>query len=76
MDFILGLPKTPQNVDPILVVVDRCSMMAHFLPCKKSSDVNYFVHIFFKEVVRLHRVPKLITSDIDVKFINYFLRVF
>ena len=69
---MLGLPKTARNYDFILIVVDCFSNIAHFLPCSKTSDASRIVTIYFDEVVRLHRLLKIIVSDRDVKFTSYF----
>ncbi|GKF30320.1 putative CCCH-type zinc finger family protein [Tanacetum coccineum] len=44
----------------------------HFFSSTKMIDVNKFIDLYFKEVVRLHGVPNTINSDRDPNFVRHF----
>ena len=69
--FYVRLTYTRTGCDSILVV-DKFSKMAYFIACKKTEGTASIVHLFFREVIHLHGIPKTITSDRDVKFISKF----
>jgi hypothetical protein len=71
MDFIGGLPKV-HGVDTIMVVVDRLTKYAHFLPVKHPYTAKDIAELFIKEIVRLHGFPSSIVSDRDKVFLSSF----
>jgi hypothetical protein len=46
--------------------------MIYYISCYKTDDVTNITDLFFREIVWLHRVPRSIVSDCDVKFLSYF----
>jgi len=62
MDFIMDLPKS-EGDDAILIVIDRLTKMAHFLPCTKEMNTRQFSELFMREIFRLHGLPKDIITD-------------
>lgn len=71
MDFIVRLPKS-QGYDAILVVVDRLSKYAYFLPPKHPYSARTVAEVFIREIVRLHGVPQSIVTDRDPLFLSMF----
>nr|GEV52716.1 putative reverse transcriptase domain-containing protein [Tanacetum cinerariifolium] len=65
MDFVSGLPRTPSGYDSIWVIVDHLTKSAHFLPIKKTDNIEKLAQLYLKEIVCRHGVPVSIISDRD-----------
>jgi hypothetical protein len=72
MDFIVGLPNTSLRHDSIWVIVDRLTKTVHFLPVHTTYNAKKYAEIYLDQIVRLHRVPKMIISDRRTQFIAQF----
>jgi hypothetical protein len=64
MDFVEGLPK-PRGKDVILVVVDRLTKYAHFIPLSHPFIVHQVATLFMDHIHKLHGFPKVIVTDRD-----------
>jgi hypothetical protein len=62
MDFITGLPHI-QGKDCIYLVVDRLTKFVHFFAISSKFSASQVAELFFREVFRLHGLPKIIVSD-------------
>jgi hypothetical protein len=71
MDFIDGLPQSRQY-NCILVVVDKLSKYAHFIPLAHPYTASTVADLFVNTVYRLHGMPLSIVSDRDPVFTSAF----
>ena len=58
MDFITKLPRTNKQYDSIMVVVDKLTKAAHFIPIKLTHKETNIVDIYMREIARLHGIPR------------------
>ncbi|KAL4282814.1 hypothetical protein GQ457_16G014550 [Hibiscus cannabinus] len=73
MDFITGLPPL-QGRTVIMVVIDRLSKYAHFIPLPTHFNSAIVASAFVSDIVRLHGIPAEIVSDRDSRFMTDFWR--
>ena len=70
-DFINGLPKS-EGCNVILVMVDRFTKYAHFIPIKHPYIATTIAKVVLDNVVKLHGLPQTIVSDRDGVFTSTF----
>ena len=71
MDFIVNLPKS-EGCRTLMVVVDRFSKYATFVPASKDCPAEEAAKLFLKHVVKYWGVPQTIVSDRDPRFTGRF----
>jgi len=79
MDFITDLPPskdpaTTQAYDAILVVVDRMTKYAYFLPFRKTMGATETAAIVLQRIIAEHGIPRRFISDRDTRFTSQFWR--
>jgi hypothetical protein len=73
MDFIEQLPPS-SGFTAILVVVDRLTKQALFLPTTDKVTSEEVANLYFKNVFSRHGVPAHITSNCSAEFVSHFFR--
>lgn len=72
MDFIPELPKSKKGYDNILVIIDKLTKYAIFVPTITKVTAKDTAQIIFKHVFSCFGLPREIVSDRDSKWISSF----
>lgn len=73
VDLITQLPPS-RGFDAICVYVDHYSDQTHLVPCKSTLTAEGTADLHYKDVFRLHGIPKKIFSDRGPQFAARFMR--
>ena len=75
MDLITGLLKPRrQPHDAILVIVDRLTKMAHYIPTHESVTLEGMPRLYFDNMFQLHGLPDSLVSGRGTLFTSGFSR--
>lgn len=69
VDFIVELPEI-SGFNAVMVVVDRFTKMAHFIPCSTTITSQQTIDLFISRIFSLHGLPSEIVSDRGPQFIS------
>lgn len=72
-DFIVKLPKSA-GFDTIMVVVDKNTKLAHFIPTNETIDSKETATLYLQHVWKHHGTPDEIISDRGSVFVSKFMR--
>ena len=77
MNFIVKLPLSKDTItdikyNTILVVVDRLTKYAHFIPWKEKGNAKDLTKVILREIIANHKIPQSIISDRDKLFASKF----
>ena len=60
IEFIKKFPKTRIHNDSIMMVVDKLTKVAHFIPIKTTHKTTNISDFYMIEVIELHGITKYI----------------
>lgn len=72
-DFIVKVPISG-GYDSLLVVVDKNTKLAHFIPTNETIDSSGVANLYLHHVWRYHGIPNEIISDHGSIFVSKFMR--
>ena len=72
-DFIVKLPNS-NGYDAILVVVDKNTKLAHFIPTQETIDSSGTANLYLHHVWKHHGLPNEIISDRGQVFVSKLMR--
>ena len=72
MDYLGPVPMSKNSHDMILIVVDRLTKMAHFIPITTKVTAKETAELFLRYIFQYHGLPNSIVSDCDPKFTSHF----
>jgi len=73
INFIEKLPSS-SRFDTILVIVDRLTKQAIFIPAHDTITSADLAHLFVLHVFSKHGIPSYVTSDRGLEFVSNFFR--
>ena len=79
MDFITKLPESRDGAtdiayDTILVIVDRLTKYAHFIPCKGTITARGLGFLVIDRLIRHQGLPRVFVTDRDKLFTSNYWR--
>ena len=72
LDFIMGLPRSIESYDRILIVVDRDTKMVHLVAVNQTITAAETALVFWNAIGKLHGIPRSVVSDWDPRFVSRF----
>jgi transposase InsO family protein len=76
MDFVGPLPTTKRKNTHVMVIVDRFTKWAYFIPTKDNLTAEKVAKLFLDTVYSNHGMPRAIISDRDSRFTSDFWQEF
>ena len=68
----MGLPRSEEGYDGILIVVDRATKMVHLIAANQTIIAVETAHVYWNSAGKLHGIPRSIVSDKDPRFVSKF----